>query len=118
MSNPWCGLCGGDCLLLYEHFGEGDPPEDDEENLYPPDRPISLVDVILAIEEQRGAAMFSATPRDQRDYAVLMMDELECTVRALLDYKAAAPVAVEEQVRPSADATPTSNTDGEGEYAK
>lgn len=24
MSAPWCGMCGGTCLKMLEHFGEGD----------------------------------------------------------------------------------------------
>jgi hypothetical protein len=54
-----------------------------EEGLYPPDRPLSSVAVIIAIEGVRGDAMLSSAPRAERDYAVGILDKLEAEIRAM-----------------------------------
>jgi hypothetical protein len=55
-----------------------------EEGLYPPDRPLSSVEVIIAIEGARGDAMLSGAPRAERDYAVAVLDKLDAEIRALV----------------------------------
>lgn len=29
---PLCMMCGGTCLRMWDHFGEGDPPVDGEDD--------------------------------------------------------------------------------------
>ena len=107
-SDDGCDESPGGRLVCVDCVDEMED-EDAEAQLFVPSKPISSIDVILAIEAKRGDVMFSSAARALRDYTVKILDELEEEVREIIGKAPDKEASAEAEGR----STPT-QTKGEG----